>query len=222
MVATRSAPGEPAEYPDVRLRPDTEHSEGFAILRLISAGSTPVYPICGPGPAPTHRTRLAYHRVVSDARTPPTVAALAETPSNAPTRSRPSLTENGLRFLQTAGRYAVISTIDADGGPHQAVIWYRLEGQMVVVNSAEGRRWPTNLARDPRVSLTVSEGYDWVSVTGTVEAIHEQAIAQADIAAMAVAYDEPDDAAKSIARFRTQHRISFHIQPTRIHEEFED
>ena len=142
--------------------------------------------------------------------------------SEAVTRPTPTLSPDGLRFLQTQGRYAVISTIDADGAPHQALIWYRLDGTTIVINSAEGRRWPTNLERDPRMSLTVSDGYDWVSATGTVEAIHDQAIAQADIAAMAMAYDGPDDAAKAITRFRGQHRISFRIRPIRFHEEFED
>jgi PPOX class probable F420-dependent enzyme len=133
-----------------------------------------------------------------------------------------ALSERGLRFLQAPGRYAVIATIGADGSPNQAVIWYRLDGTTIVLNSAQGRRWPTDLQRDPRVSITIADGYDWVSAAGTVEAIHDQAIAQADIAAMAVAYEDAGDAAKSIARFRTQHRISFRLHPARFHEEFED
>jgi PPOX class probable F420-dependent enzyme len=138
------------------------------------------------------------------------------------TSQTPVLTDAGLRFIQVPGRYAVVATIDADGTPHQARVWYRLDGSTIVINSAEGRRWPTNLARDPRISITIADGYDWVSATGTVEAIHDQEVAQADIAAMAVAYDPPDDAARSIARFRTQQRISFRVIPTRFHEEFED
>ena len=91
-----------------------------------------------------------------------------------------------------------------------------------MINSAEGRRWPANLRRDPRISVAVADGPDWMSVAGTVEAVHDRATAQADIAAMAVAYDDPAEAATAIARFRGQHRISFRIRPTRIHEEFED
>jgi PPOX class probable F420-dependent enzyme len=134
----------------------------------------------------------------------------------------PSLSEAGLRFLRTPGRYAVIATVDPDGTPHQAVVWYRLAGTTLVINSAEGRRWPANLARDPRISIAIADGYDWISVVGTIEAVHDQAIAQADITAMAVAYDDAADAAKAITRFRGQHRISFRIRPARIHEEFED
>ena len=88
-----------------------------------------------------------------------------------------------------------------------------------MVNSLVGRRWPTNLLRDPRIALTVSDGPDWVSVDGTVEVVEDQALAQADIAAMAHAYETPADAADAIARFERQRRISFRVHPDRFHVE---
>jgi PPOX class probable F420-dependent enzyme len=124
-----------------------------------------------------------------------------------------------LDFLRTLGRYAVVATLDPHGGAHQALVWYRLAGTTVVLNSRVGRRWPTNLARDPRISVLVSEGHDWVSITGTVEIVDDQAIAQADIAAMARAYETPAEAAKSIAGFREQRRVSFRVVPERSHVE---
>jgi len=48
-------------------------------------------------------------------------------------------------------RYATISTLDPDGGPRQAVTWYTIDGDEIILNSRIGRRWPTNLLRDPRV-----------------------------------------------------------------------
>jgi PPOX class probable F420-dependent enzyme len=141
----------------------------------------------------------------------PAVAAAAPIPSEA-----------ALRFLRTPGRFAIVATIDPEGEPHQAVVWYRLDGTTIVINSAVGRRWPRNLARDPRISFAVADGYDWVSLIGTVETIEDQAVAQADIAAMAEAYEDRDEAATSIARFRGQRRVSFRIVPRRIHEELEE
>ena len=140
-------------------------------------------------------------------------------PEPAIASSATALPSDVLDFLRTRGRHAVIATIDPDGRPRQVLTWYRLVGDTIVVNSLVGRRWPTNLVRDPRITLTVSDGPDWVSVDGTVEVLEEQSVAQADIAAMAHAYETPADAATAIARFQTQRRISFRVTPGRVHAE---
>jgi PPOX class probable F420-dependent enzyme len=127
-------------------------------------------------------------------------------------------------FLDT-DRYATISTIDPDGRPRQAVIWYTVDGDEIVINSAIGRRWPTNLLRDPRLSFAVidaADQYRWVGLTGTVRAITDWAGTQADIAAMARRYhaDEPDEAERIIhERFERQERVSFRFRPATIHDE---
>ena len=98
-------------------------------------------------------------------------------------------------FLETP-RYAAIATTDPDGAPRQAVIWFRLDGDTIVINSLEGRRWPSNLRRDPRISVAVTDATteNWVGITGTVEVVDDQARAQADIAAMARRYHAADPA----------------------------
>ena len=113
--------------------------------------------------------------------------------------------------------FATIATIDPDGTPRQAVIWYTLEGDELVLNSAVGRRWPSNLLRDPRISISVTDhrdGYRWVGVTGRVTVVDDQATAQADIAGMARRYhaDDPAEAEALIRdRFERQTRISFRV-----------
>jgi len=123
-------------------------------------------------------------------------------------------------FIDTT-RFATIATLDPDGSIRQAVVWYTVEGDEIVVNSAIGRRWPSNLVRDPRVSLSIAseDGYRWVSFSGTATPVEDQATAQADIAGMARRYhaDEPGKADQLIRdRFTRQQRISFRIRPTRI------
>jgi predicted pyridoxine 5'-phosphate oxidase superfamily flavin-nucleotide-binding protein len=54
-------------------------------------------------------------------------------------------------------RFASVATLDPDGTPRQAVVWYRLDGDEIVLNSAVGRRWPANLVRDGRVSLSIGD-----------------------------------------------------------------
>jgi PPOX class probable F420-dependent enzyme len=130
----------------------------------------------------------------------------------------PALTPEARAFLG-ASRIAVLATIDPEGGPHQAVVWYRLDGDEVVINSAVGRRWPANLRRDPRIDLTVAEGYRFVQLRGRVSIVDDQATAQADIAEMARRYhaDEPEKAEALIRdRFTRQQRVSFRLRPDRI------
>jgi PPOX class probable F420-dependent enzyme len=135
-----------------------------------------------------------------------------------------SLPDHVRRFLGEP-RYAIVATIDADGAPRQAVIWFLLDGDTIVINSLDGRRWPTNLRRDPRVSIAVTDSNDesWVGLTGAVEVVDDQEQAQADIAAMARRYNrDPAAVDESIATFRTQRRVSFRLRPSRIHDHIED
>ena len=122
-----------------------------------------------------------------------------------------------VRSFLDATRFATIATTDPDGGPRQAVIWYAVAGDEIVLNSAVGRRWPSNLVRDPRVALSVvdeADGYRWVGLTGRVRAVEDQATAQADIAGMARRYhaNDPAKAERLIHRqFEQQARISFRM-----------
>jgi len=124
-------------------------------------------------------------------------------------------------------RFATISTIDPDGAPWPAVIWYTVEGDEIVMNSAVGRRWPTNLVRDPRVSFSVvdsTDGNRWVGLSGIVTVVDDQPTAQADIAGMCRRYhaDEPEEAERLVRdRFERQARISFRLRPSRIVRHFD-
>jgi PPOX class probable F420-dependent enzyme len=128
-------------------------------------------------------------------------------------------------FLATSGRFLALASIDEDGTPRQAVIWYRLDpDDAIVVNSRDGRRWPANLRRDGRVALAVTDGVDgyrWVGMAARVETvIDDQAIAQADIEGLAWRYypTEPELAEADIARFRTQRRVTFRLRVTAVHD----
>jgi PPOX class probable F420-dependent enzyme len=125
--------------------------------------------------------------------------------------------------------FASIATVDPDGGPRQAVVWYLVRDDELVINSLEGRRWPANLKRDPRISFTVvdpEDGYNWVGVNGLVSVVVEdQSQAQADIAAMARLYhaDDPAEAEDLIHnRFEKQRRVSFRVRITGFHDHIED
>lgn len=60
-----------------------------------------------------------------------------------------------VREAITAGRLGHLVTIDPDGGPQASVVWIGLDGDEIVVGHLMGGRKVTNIARDPRVALTV-------------------------------------------------------------------
>lgn len=124
------------------------------------------------------------------------------------------LPDPGRALLADGLRFATIATTNADGSPHQAVVWYLLEDETLVINGKEGRTWTTNLRRDGRVSLSVEDGYRWVSVRGVVDIVDEPAATQADAAAAARHYhaDEPEQAEDLIHRqFELEQRVSFRL-----------
>jgi PPOX class probable F420-dependent enzyme len=126
-----------------------------------------------------------------------------------------------VRAFLSGIHYAVVGTVNPDGSPHTATTWYLFDDDTIVVNSREGRRWPENLRRDPRVSIAVQEGEDWVSLRGTVEIVGHQPQAQADIAAMARRYNEHGTAEEDIRDvFSTHQRVSFRLRPVAFHAEF--
>jgi PPOX class probable F420-dependent enzyme len=129
----------------------------------------------------------------------------------------PDLEPDVREFLATPGRYATLATIDADGSPLQAVVWYALEDDgTLLINSLAGRRWPANLLRDPRASMTVEDGYDYVSMRGTVEHLHDGEAASRDIERLARLYATGEDLERRLAGFRGQHRVSFRFHPRSV------
>lgn len=125
------------------------------------------------------------------------------------------------QMLERRGLFATLATVSPDGSPFQAVVWYLVRDDTIVVNSRVGRIWPTNLLRDPRCSLSIEAAYDWVSVRGRATPVMDQVTAQADIAEMARRYMGHDrEEAERIIResFERQQRISFVIRPERVSE----
>ena len=51
---------------------------------------------------------------------------------------------------------AMIASLDEDGAPRQAAVWFRLDDDgRILLNSRAGRRWCDNLERDGRMSIAV-------------------------------------------------------------------
>jgi PPOX class probable F420-dependent enzyme len=124
-------------------------------------------------------------------------------------------------FLEPPRRYATLATVNRDGAPHQVVVWYLLRDDHLVINSRVGRRWPTNALRDPRVSLTITDRDEYITLNGELEPIHDPVRGQKDIAEMAHRYLDDEAAAANIRVFETHERVSFIFRPTSAHADTE-
>lgn len=114
-----------------------------------------------------------------------------------------------------------LTTLNPQGAPENTVVWCSWDGQHVLVNTADGRRKPANVRRDPRVALTVidpANPFRWLDVRGVVEEIVPDAD-YANIDAHAKLYAGVDQyyggVAPAAAR-GTEARIIFKIRPDRV------
>jgi PPOX class probable F420-dependent enzyme len=119
-----------------------------------------------------------------------------------------------------------LATVDADGGPRQAVIWYRLDDDTILVNARADRRWPANLRRTGRAAFAIcdpADPFSWVGITGRVtEVVDDLEAARGDIVALAHRYHDGQPDPEDIATFRTQQRVSFRVSIDAVHDHLED
>jgi hypothetical protein len=78
-----------------------------------------------------------------------------------------TLNDSEVQKLLTEPNYAVVSTLNPDGSILSTIVWISDDDGTVAVNSAEGRKWPTNLERDPHITALVYEAgnpYNYVEI----------------------------------------------------------
>ena len=71
--------------------------------------------------------------------------------------------------LLKAKNFCQVATLRQDGSVHVAPVWVDVQDGRPLLNTAEGRVWPRNLERDPRVTLTVQNmenPYEYVTIRG--------------------------------------------------------
>jgi PPOX class probable F420-dependent enzyme len=96
--------------------------------------------------------------------------------------------EGRARELLEAPNFCHVGSLRKDGSPAVSPVWVDVQGDRVVLNTAEGRAWPANVRRDPRVNLTVQNlenPYEFVSIKARlVEDTQEGADEHIDAMAM--------------------------------------
>jgi PPOX class probable F420-dependent enzyme len=89
-----------------------------------------------------------------------------------------------VRELLEAPNLATVATVGADGAPQATVVWFLLEGDLVLINTKAGRVKALNLDRDPRVALAVfdcADPYRSLQLRGIVAGRREGEAASEDI-----------------------------------------
>jgi PPOX class probable F420-dependent enzyme len=68
--------------------------------------------------------------------------------------------DDGLRELLTARNFVHLATTLPDGSPHSVPIWATVEGDRIAFFTQSTSRKARNLARDPRVALSVVDEHN--------------------------------------------------------------
>jgi len=133
-----------------------------------------------------------------------------------------TLSERARAFLEER-RYAVLATINEDGSPQTSVMWYKLDGDTIVMNTKAGRVKHRNMVRDPRISLCFEEGEIYLAINGSVEMIDDPQIAQRDIYLLALRYNGEETARRQMAdQFSKEHRVTLHLRCEHIIEDLSE
>jgi PPOX class probable F420-dependent enzyme len=130
------------------------------------------------------------------------------------------LSDKARAFLEEK-RFAVLATINRDGTPQLTTMWYELQGDEIMMNTADGRVKAYNLRRDPRIAICLEDGYSYLTIAGRVLLDDDQTTAQADIHRLAVRYHNPEKAAQMMRdTFSKQQRITLRLTIEQVIEKF--
>ena len=82
-----------------------------------------------------------------------------------------------VRELIKARNFCHVSTLNENGSIHSTLVWADVDGDHVVLNSAQGRRWPENVKRDGRATLLIANAenpYEYVRIAGRLDEATEE------------------------------------------------
>ena len=111
--------------------------------------------------------------------------------------------------------FAHLSTLMSDGSPPASAVWVDTDGDLILVNSAEGRLKDKNIRRDPRVAISVVDPdnpYRSLMIRGRVVKISNDG-ADAHIDSLAKKYMGVDEYPY---RTPTETRVIYYIEPQRV------
>ncbi|MEW2527060.1 PPOX class F420-dependent oxidoreductase [Streptomyces sp. NPDC047071] len=131
----------------------------------------------------------------------------------------PVALDAAVRELLDGRNFAVVATLNPDGGPQTSVVWVGRQQDAVVFSTTAGRKKARNLARDPRISLTVydlANPYRSVEIRGTAELLPDPDKAlPRELSQRYLGEDppaEPDDVVRLVVRITAAKVIAIALQ----------
>ncbi len=121
-------------------------------------------------------------------------------------------------FLAEAN-VAILSTVDGQGRPHAAPVWYLFDDGEIIVSTGRGSQKHRNIERNPEVVLTVdrrSLPYFAVSVLGKAKI--GPRFSEDDRLRLAARYIGDDLAQRYIEMTKGEDSITFRIRPRKVVE----
>ena len=119
------------------------------------------------------------------------------------------------KALLRAKNFATLATLMPDGSPQASVVWIDVDGDTVIVNSAEGRTKTENVRRDPRVAISLfdrDDPYRQLMILGRVTEMLWDG-ADESIDALAKKYLDADSYP---GRRASEQRVILRITPDRV------
>jgi PPOX class probable F420-dependent enzyme len=114
-----------------------------------------------------------------------------------------------IRTFLEEKRFAVLATINPDGTVQQSVMWYQLQGDQIMMNTARGRFKDRNLLSNLNISFCVEDDYRYITIKGTAVLNEDPDQGQVDIKQLATRYEGAARAEEMIKEtFGKQHRVS--------------
>jgi PPOX class probable F420-dependent enzyme len=80
------------------------------------------------------------------------------------------------RRLLDGKNFATVATLGPGGAPQTSVVWIARDGEAAVFTITHDKQKARNLARDPRISVTVFDsgnGYNSTEIRGTAELVED-------------------------------------------------
>ena len=127
-----------------------------------------------------------------------------------------SITDPSIKSLFENKNFAFVATSMKDGSPHVTPTWVDIENNYILINTAIGRVKQKNVARDPRVSVSVADmnnPYHMVTVNGEIVEQVKGEEAERHIDKLAKKYLNKD---KYPGRAPGEKRILLKIKPKKV------
>lgn len=73
--------------------------------------------------------------------------------------------------------FAFLATVMEDGTPQVTPVWFNMDGEYILINSALGRTKDRNMRKRPNVALAIMDPrdpYRYLQIRGTIVAITEE------------------------------------------------